>query len=325
MTVREVAVPVATVWRSPDAPRDVDAAAVRDVPDAAAWADSMDQQVRRGLHGRAETQLLCGEPVEVVDERDGWTQVVAPWQRSSRGDHGYPGWVRTAHLGTPVDRTEGTTAYISARSAPLRVHGAVVELSFGTVLWVDAVSDTSVTVTLPGGRVGSLDRASVRLSDKADPPSHDPDATLRAARQFLGVRYLWGGTSVWGLDCSGLVHLSCRSQGVLLPRDARDQAATEKVDAVPLDQVLPGDLYFFARPGEAVYHVGFVTRPVAADGTRWMLHAPEGGELIEDAPLAAHRVATLVSAGRLCTPDTGQVSGQVSGQFSGLLSADGAD
>jgi hypothetical protein len=42
-----------------------------------------------------------------------------------------------------------------------------------------------------------------------------------------------------------------------------------------------------------------VTRQVAADGTRWMLHAPEGGELIEDAPLAPHRVATLVSAGRV--------------------------
>ena len=68
---------------------------------------------------------------------------------------------------------------------------------------------------------------------------------------------------------------------------------------MPLDAVRPGDLYFFARPGERIYHVGFVTRPVAADGTRWMLHAPEGGELVEDAPLAPHRLETLVSAGRV--------------------------
>ena len=95
------------------------------------------------------------------------------------------------------------------------------------------------------------------------------------------------------------MHLSWRGQGVLLPRDAHDQVTAPHVEEVPLDAVRPGDLYFFARPGQSVYHVGFVTRPVADDGTRWMLHAPEGGELIEDAPLAPHRVETLVSAGRV--------------------------
>jgi cell wall-associated NlpC family hydrolase len=296
---REVAVPVATVWASPDAPRDVDAAAVRDLPDASAWADSMGKDVRLGLHGRTDTQLLLGEPVEVLEEQSGWSRVVARWQESSRDERGYPGWVRTAHLGAPVDRAPGPTAYVCARSAPVRVDGGAVELSLGTVLRVDAATEAAVTVALPDGRTGWLDPRAVRLSDKAEPPAQRVEAVLDAARLFLGVRYLWGGTSAWGLDCSGLVHLSWRSQGVLIPRDAHDQAASRKVDEVPLDAVRPGDLYFFARPGQSVYHVGFVTRPVAEDGTRWMLHAPEGGELIEDAPLAPHRVETLVSAGRV--------------------------
>jgi hypothetical protein len=298
--LREVAVPVATVWTSPDAPRSVDEPAVRDLPDAAAWADSMDKEVRLGLHGRTDTQLLLGEPVELLEERRGWSSVVALWQESSRDERGYPGWVRTAHLGSPVERSGGTTAHVVARSTGLRVDdGATVGLSFGTAVWVDSACDDRVAVALPGGRTGSLERGAVRLSDQAEAPSYDVGAVLGAARQFLGVRYLWGGTSTWGLDCSGLVHLSWRGQGVLLPRDAHDQAATSNVREVPLDAVRPGDLYFFARPGQSVYHVGFVTRPVADDGTRWMLHAPEGGELIEDAPLAPHRVETLVSAGRV--------------------------
>jgi cell wall-associated NlpC family hydrolase len=297
--LREVAVPVATVWRSPDAPRDLDEAAARDLPDAAAWADSMSKEVRLGLHGRTDTQLLLGEPVEVLEEQGGWSKVVALWQASSRDERGYPGWVRSTHLGAPVDRSDGPTAYVTTPSTRLWLDDGVVDISFGTVLWVDVVTDAAVSVVLPGGRTGTLDPAAVRLSDKKEPPAHGADPVLDAARLFLGVRYLWGGTSAWGLDCSGLVHLSWRSQGVLLPRDAHDQAASGKVEEVPLDAVQPGDLYFFARPGQSIYHVGFVTRPVAEDGTRWMLHAPEGGELIEDAPLAPHRVETLVSAARV--------------------------
>ncbi len=51
-----VAVPVATVWTGPEAPREIDAPAVRDAPDVDAWAQSMDVVARQGLHGRTLTQ-----------------------------------------------------------------------------------------------------------------------------------------------------------------------------------------------------------------------------------------------------------------------------
>ena len=64
--------------------------------------------------------------------------------------------------------------------------------------------------------------------------------------------------------------------------------------------------YFFARPGERVSPVGFASRPVRSDGVRWMLHAPEGGELVEEVPLPPSRQQTLVAAGRVRKPDAGQ-------------------
>jgi cell wall-associated NlpC family hydrolase len=185
-----------------------------------------------------------------------------------------------------------------------------VELSFGTTLWLESSTDETATLLLPGGRRGVVPLAALRLTHEQQQPAHGADDVLSAARQFLGLRYLWGGTSTWGLDCSGLVHLTLRSFGVLAPRDAHDQAASGDVAPVPLDEVQPGDLYFFARPGQPIYHVGFVTHRVAPDGTRWMLHAPEGGELIEDAPLAAHRAGTLVAAGRVREPVARQIPTQ---------------
>jgi cell wall-associated NlpC family hydrolase len=265
----------------------------------------MSKEVRLGLHGRADTQLLMGEGVQVLAESDGWSRVVAPWQESSRNDSGYPGWVRTAHLDRHVPLRRGAAATVVTRSATCRVAGGEVDLSFGTMLWIQSVGAETATLHLPGDRSGVVSLDALRLTHKRQQQVYGSDDVLNAAAQFLGLRYLWGGTSAWGLDCSGLAHLVFRAFGVLLPRDAHDQAAF--VESVPLDEVRPGDLYFFARPGKAVYHVGFATRPVAADGTRWMLHAPEGGELIEDAPLAPHRVETLVSAGRVRKPRAGQL------------------
>jgi gamma-D-glutamyl-L-lysine dipeptidyl-peptidase len=250
--------------------------------------------------GERLTQLLMGEPVLVLEERGGWSHVAAPWQGSSRHERGYPGWVRSSHLADPVDRPDGPAAYVDRLRATCALTGGpAVDLSLGTVLRVDSADERTVTVCLPGGRRGELPTSSVRLSDGAERPAHDPAPALDAARAFLGLGYLWGGTSAWGIDCSGLVHLAWRSRGVLLPRDAHDQAAAESVEEVSLEQVRAGDLYFFARPGRAIHHVGMATGPVLGDGTRWMLHAPETGALVEEAPLAPHRLDTLVAAGRV--------------------------
>jgi gamma-D-glutamyl-L-lysine dipeptidyl-peptidase len=137
----------------------------------------------------------------------------------------------------------------------------------------------------------------VQLGDgRAAPPAHArraPGGFLDRAATHLGLRYLWGGMSVQGLDCSGLVHHAMRELGVIVPRDADDQQ--DACEAVPLEEVRAGDLYFFARDGRRPHHVGIVTAPGR------MLHAPEtGGEgRILEEQLGPDRFATLVGAGRL--------------------------
>jgi gamma-D-glutamyl-L-lysine dipeptidyl-peptidase len=240
-----VIVPATTLWVDPTSPRGLDAPAVATHPDVLAWLAGLDAHEggRIGLHGRVGSQLVLGEPVEVVGAEGDWRQVVCPWQPSSADPHGYPGWVPAAHLG-------------QATSDP-----------------ADA-ADAGVVAPTPHGQVSG-------------------EALVAQARLHLGLAYLWGGMSPYGLDCSGLVHLSLRSLGLLVPRDAHDQQ--DASTPVEVDAVRPGEMLFFARNGQPAHHVGIAT------GEGRMLHAPETGAVIVEEPLTPERLQTLSGAGRFTT------------------------
>lgn len=79
------------------------------------------------------------------------------------------------------------------------------------------------------------------------------EKAVALAEAWLGVPYLWGGKSGWGLDCSGLTQLAYELLGVLLPRDADQQARA--LPPVPnWDELRPGDLLFY--PGHVAIWAG---------------------------------------------------------------------
>ncbi|GGR71431.1 cell wall-associated NlpC family hydrolase [Nocardioides luteus] len=123
------------------------------------------------------------------------------------------------------------------------------------------------------------------------------EALLAKARTFLGVPYVWGGTTDAGIDCSGLVLRAAEAIGVRVPRDARDQAVA--LEKVGLDEVRAGDLYFFANPDGRVTHVAIAAAPPEPDGARPMIHADGVKGLVVEEPMPADRAAARVSAARL--------------------------
>lgn len=267
---RWVAVPVATVWDRPGAARPEDGPAVGAGPDVQRWVTSLDYRQKLGLDDLLATQALFEQPVVVYGHEGGWDHVLVPGQTGAVYPFGVAGWVPDVQL-TAVEPPR-TPARATVAVPRLTVGGTT--FSYGTRLAVEGDATgpgAAVTVVLPAGRF-PVPAAALRAGELPRSGSR----VVAEAERFLGLPYLWAGTSAFGYDCSGLTYSVYRQFGVTLARDAADQA----VEGTPVaaSQLRPGDLVFFAFGGP-VDHVGIYA------GGGMMIHSPETGAAVQLVPM----------------------------------------
>lgn len=241
--------------------------------------------VRAEPHHAAElvTQMILGEEALVLSARDPWLQV--------RLADGYVGWVHQGSvvrsaandpeafarsLDGPLPPDDPAAWVVVARGAVLRQgpdpgSPQAADLVQGARLRIADPGRGPLAATLPDGTTGWLDReAALPASRLSERFPRKGEALVEHAAGFLGLPYLWGGTSEKGFDCSGLVQRIYGLHGIRLPRDADPQSRVgEPVDPGPDGRdVRSGDLAFFVEPpGGRVTHVGIL----AGEGR--MIHA----------------------------------------------------
>jgi hypothetical protein len=201
--------------------------------------------VRRKARHQSEmiNQLLFGEVVEILKQKGSlWVKV-----RSLHDD--YEGWMTNTLLHE-----------ISEQEA--QVYTSPVASGFvNTIDYREMKMQLPLGSSLPAfadgmGRIAELRYQFDGHYIKRNEQTPNEELVKQLTYQWLNAPYLWGGRTIFGVDCSGFVQVNYKMMGVDLPRDAWQQAQAGKT-IKKLKDVVCGDLAFFDDKEEIV-HVGIL-------------------------------------------------------------------
>ena len=240
--------------------------------------DGVIQKNVANLHGEKSTdservtQAIMGQPVRVEKDEGDWLYVET-WDT-------YHGWIQSRWVNRTVPHPARiaavTSLFTDALSTPDPDGEIRTKMVITTTLELLAEEKGLAHVRLPDGKEAWVLTKDVKChpAGEAELPLGPVGAELvRTAKRFLGVPYLWGGTSPFGLDCSGFVQLVYRLNGTGLLRDANIQASDPRAIPTEKAELVAGDLVFFAGGEDKtkITHVGMAL----GDGT--LIHSAGSG------------------------------------------------
>ncbi len=201
--------------------------------------------IRKEASHRSEmiSELLFGEVAEVIDTNNGFTKLKCLYDN-------YEGWCQSNQL-WPITETEifwDNKQLLAEWTTELDFNGRPMHVSLGTPLTIFRNGKAQIHKFSIGFQGVNWDAANAVFSI---------DSIQAIANKFINTPYLWGGRSVFGIDCSGLVQQVFRFFNKPLPRDASQQVTEGEVVGF-LQEVRCGDLAFFDNEEGRITHVGLL-------------------------------------------------------------------
>ena len=190
------------------------------------------------------TQVMMGTPLQILEKKDGWTRAITP--------EGYISWVSSGSI-TYMDKAEFdayqaakkvivTTKYATMYEGPSASSQMVSDVVWGNILLDKGAQGAWQKVAISDGREGYVLKSDVTDFNKwLDSRNPTPENIIATAKQFIGVPYMWGGTSIKAVDCSGFCKSTYFLNGIVLARDASQQCLTG--DGVDISKYVDGGEY----------------------------------------------------------------------------------
>lgn len=191
------------------------------------------------------SQALWGECSEIIATgSDGWVRVKCQYD-------GYEGWATANHLEIIDEALYNApyTHYTASWVNSVQMNGKPMHVPFGCV-----VKHGNSAVTNWGKVQIQLEENPAEIGA---PNAVNLEKLMREAFLYLNTAYLWGGKSVYGVDCSGFVQTVFKASGIQLLRDTYQQA-TQGTTVDFLQEARAGDLAFFDNPDGRFVHVGML-------------------------------------------------------------------
>ncbi len=199
------------------------------------------------------SQATLGTPLTVLKRERGWYLVQTPDRYISWVDGGAITWMdnEVFNRWQQAKKLLYNKPYGFAYSKPDNQSPTISDLVYGDVLEIKNKLADFFEISYPDGRSGFI-QATDAIDYKEWVGSRRPvqDSLVATAKNLLGLPYLWGGTSFKGVDCSGFTRTVYFMNGLILPRDASQQATIGQLveTANGWQQMKPGDLLFFGSP-----------------------------------------------------------------------------